>query len=192
MKKINFPRSEGVAVAREIVRVLEPCCSRLIVAGSLRRRKNEVGDVEILYIPKRVRAVDPSDLFQQTVMVNETDKVIEDLLAKEILTKRLNVNGSETWGPENKLSVHRFSGIPVDLFSTNEACWFNYVVCRTGGADTNTRIATQANKKGWKWNPYGPGFTQLPSHGHGKFRVACEQDVFSFVCLPYQEPWERL
>jgi len=44
-------------------------------------------------------------------------------------------------GPLNKLAVYVGSGIPVDLFATTEECWFNALVCRTGSAETNVKIA---------------------------------------------------
>ena len=37
------------------------------------------------------------------------------------------------------------SGIPVDFFATTEEAWFNYLVCRTGPAELNTRIASAAS-----------------------------------------------
>ncbi|MDE2021280.1 MAG: hypothetical protein KGJ13_13170, partial [Patescibacteria group bacterium] len=81
------------------------------------------------------------------------------------------------------------SGIPVDFFSTAESSWFNYLVCRTGGADNNCQIALAANRKGWKWNPYGAGFTDQ----HGQMVPARqERDVFELVGLPYRDPWDRI
>jgi DNA polymerase/3'-5' exonuclease PolX len=59
--RTKFQRSDALAVARALVGQLRPKdaaerCERVIVAGSLRRRKKEVGDVEILFIPRWVSA----------------------------------------------------------------------------------------------------------------------------------------
>jgi DNA polymerase/3'-5' exonuclease PolX len=110
------------------------------------------------------------------------------LLQSGRLAKRTNVNGSEMWGHKNKLAVHVASGIPVDLFSARLGNWFNYLVCRTGGAESNMRIASAAQAKGWKWNPYGVGFTN--ETGSDVF-VNSERDAFELVGLKYLEPWER-
>ena len=83
---------------------------------------------------------------------------------------------------------HVPSGIPVDLFATTEACWFNYLVCRTGGADNNLAICFAAQRAGWKWTPYGPGFTRGSGEVH---LVRSEREVFEFVGLPYLEPEQR-
>jgi hypothetical protein len=45
------------------------------------------------------------------------------------LQKRASEKGTFSWGPKNKLALHR-AGIPVDLFSATEDNWWNYVVCR--------------------------------------------------------------
>lgn len=64
-----------------------------------------------------------------------------------------------------------------------------YLVCRTGSAASNMRIATAAQNMGYKWQPYGAGFIHLET---GKiFPMDSEQAVFDFVNLPYAEPWER-
>lgn len=189
--KPRFLRIDALTVVRELLPLLKPRCARLIVAGSLRRGKEEVGDVEVLYIPTMVQAPDPGDMFGKVVSQNDSDLAIEDLLARGILAKRPKVTGSTTWGPLNKLAVHRASGIPVDLFATTAESWWNYLVCRTGGAISNTRIATAAQQIGWQWNPYGIGFSRPSGLGTEIRAMASEQEVFAFVGLAYQEPWQR-
>lgn len=184
MSRTKFPRSLAVQVARELTSWLTPYCERLIFAGSLRRLKAEVGDIEVLYIPKL--STEPDGLFD-TKQVNLVDRCLDDLIANGLLQKRKNVNGHETWGAKNKLAVHS-SGIGIDFFEANAANWFNYLVCRTGSALTNTRIAAAALTKGWKWHPTRDGF----SDEYGKLvRVESEQDVFRLVGLPYLEPCRR-
>jgi len=184
--KRRFPRSEAVAVARELVAVLEPVCSRLVVAGSLRRGAPLVGDVEIVYVGrKETRQV---DLFN-IESVDLAASCVEGLLSRGVLSKRLSKRGTPSWGQQNKLAVHVESGIPVDLFATTEECWFNYLVCRTGPANLNMRICTLAQRKGWQWNPYGPGFSR--PGGSEVAAVGSEREVFEFVGLDYLRPRER-
>jgi DNA polymerase/3'-5' exonuclease PolX len=183
--KKRWPRGEALEVARELCNRLKPLCERLVVAGSLRRKKADVGDVEIIYIPRL--AEDRVDFFV-TKMVSLADEEIERMLADGTLSKRPSKTGGTTWGQQNKLALHK-TGMPVDIFRTNERSWWNYLVCRTGPADSNTRIATEAKRKGWQWNPYGVGFTRL-SDGE-VLPVESEEAVFSFVGLPFLPPEER-
>jgi CheY-like chemotaxis protein len=157
------------------------------LAGSLRRRKQEVGDIEILYIPTcEVRPV-RGDMFA-TGKVDVVNEAIKSLMERGILKLREGETGHTSYGPKNKLMTHVPSGIPVDFFATVESSWFNYLVCRTGSKENNLRIATAAQDKGWRWNPYGCGF----SGPNGKtYQVTAERDVFQFVGLPYLEPKDR-
>ena len=184
--KPRFDRAAALPVARELCQALEPVTSRLIVAGSLRRRKATVGDVEILFVPRTERR--QVDLLHSHEFDLAGER-IDALLAEGVLEMRPNIAGGTSWGGKNKLAIHVASGIPVDLFTASEANWWNYLVCRTGPAESNLAIATAAQAKGWKWNSYGAGFTHLGSSE--RHAVASEAEVFEFVGLPFREPWER-
>jgi len=183
----RFSRVEATEVADDIIHRLRSSCLRICAAGSLRRGKEGVGDIEILYVPRFEDENDPGDMFRK-MTVNLADVRIECDMAG-ILERRLNSLGREMYGPLNKLMRHVASGIPVDLFSATEDNWFNYLVCRTGPADLNARIAGEAKRIGWRWHPYGSGFTALDNGQES--RVECERDVFDFVGIPYMEPGER-
>lgn len=192
--KVKYPRADAIAVARELVGLLQPCCSRLLVAGSLRRRKAEVGDVELLYIPNQVTGADPNDLFARPIQHNAVDLALGRLLDKGRMYRRLNKLGRPAWGPENKLAVHSASGIPVDLFAAHPTNWWNLTVCRTGGRQNNEDICNAAIARGWKWNPYGDGFSRPNPERNGWLLIRemhSEQEVFEWVGMDYREPWER-
>jgi DNA polymerase/3'-5' exonuclease PolX len=195
-EKRRFPRADALNVARACVAALRPACSELIIAGSLRRRKAEVGDVEVLYIPKIIEIADPEDFFGQKIKANAVDLILSALASEGLIGKRLNKDGHTTWGDRNKLAVHGQSGIPIDFFSATPENWWNLLVCRTGGAESNTAIAAKAKAAGWKWRPYGPGFSRDEPHGKGPdwstwYVVKSERAVFDFIGLKYREPWER-
>jgi DNA polymerase (family 10) len=185
-EKKRWPLLEAQIVAEALVQVLRPVCERIEIAGSVRRGKQDVGDVELLYVPRyEVRQLD----LISSGPVNLAAECIERLLAAELLGKRPSINGSTAWGEKNKLAVYLPTGIPVDLFATTPEAWCNYLVCRTGPADSNTRIATTARQKGWQWCPYDVGFRNLRT---GQMHaVQSEAEVFEFVGLPYREPWQR-
>lgn len=184
--KIRYPRAAALDVARELCVALKPVTLRLVVAGSLRRMKAEVGDVEVLFVPK----CEPRklDLFH-VGPVDLAAEMLEGLLRSGVLTKRVGKHGGTSWGEKNRLAVHVASGIPVDLFAATEANWWNYLVCRTGPAESNKRICMAAIAKGWKWNPYGQGF----SNAQSGLTVAMESEeqVFKFVELPFLPPEKR-
>lgn len=191
MSKPKFPRAVAESVALELLSAMSFASHRAVIAGSIRRLKPLVGDIELLYIP-RIEQLPARDLFGQDIPTrNLAESVIADWLARGVLKKRLNVNGSEMWGEKNKLAVHCATGIPVDLFAATEANWFNYLVCRTGPGESNIRIASAAQRKGWMWNPYGEGFSRGSGLGRERIAVTSEREVFEFVGLPYLEPEKR-
>lgn len=188
-QKPKYSYAKAIMVAVDLVSALAPFCDRITIAGSLRRRKPVVGDVEILYIGKTQTARDPKTLFG-FITENKADYKILSLETSGIFRRRLNVNGLETYGEKNKLMVHCSTGIPIDLFSATEENWWNYLVCRTGPAESNITIATAAKDKGFKWNPYGAGFSGR-LHPDKIYPMYSEREVFEFVGLGYKEPWER-
>ncbi len=186
--KPRYPLATSAEVARNLCHLLAPLCERVIIAGSIRRCKSTVGDIEILYIPRYAeRQID----LLSTTRVNLADELLDGLLDIGHLAKRLSKTGGTAWGDKNKLGVHVPSGIPVDFFATTEDAWHNYLVCRTGPAASNQRLATAARQLGYKWHPYSAGFEDL-AKGTGKIiPMTSEEAVFAFAGLPCPKPEDR-
>lgn len=188
--KRKFPYSEAIEVANKLKDYLYPFCEQIEIAGSLRRLRKYVGDIEILFVPKL--SPNPNSLFaafwgpDKAEMVDLADLTINRLVKHGILEQRKNSKGSVMWGAQNKLAIHAKSGIPVDFFSTTQERWFTSLVIRTGGKKTNIALAIGAKMHGLKLNPYGEGFTERKTGC--VIRCNSEGDVFRFAGLRYQEP----
>jgi DNA polymerase/3'-5' exonuclease PolX len=186
--KVKWPLAVARKLAEETRDYLREFCTRIEIAGSVRREKPMVGDIELVYVPRFSVEQDPRELLPKQIRINQADAALESLIAQGALERRPNRLGREAWGPEIKLARLLPSGVPIDFFSTMEKCFFNYLVCRTGSKESNMRIAMAAQDKGWKWNPFGSGF----SRGEERHAVTSEREVFEFVGLPWQEPKERV
>ena len=92
--KQRFDRAAALPVARELCQALEPVTARLIVAGSLRRRKPTVADVEILFIPRFERRRVDLLHSQDFDLAGER---IDELLGGGILAMRPNIAGGTSW-----------------------------------------------------------------------------------------------
>lgn len=185
MSKTKFPHTKALAVAQDLQAMLAPACKRIAIAGSLRRLKPEVGDIELLFIP--ILSERPDGLFD-TKVVDVCSEVVEGLVKQGILALRPNVNGSFTWGERNKLAIHVASGIPVDLFGTSEENWWVSLVIRTGSKETNLALTTGANKQNASLMAYGNGV----KWSDGTVTPATsEQHVFELCKVPYKEPAQR-
>lgn len=190
--KQKFPRAAAQVVAGELVFVLREHCEPgyCVVAGSLRRQKEEVGDVEIQFVPRMGHTSKIGRLFSEPEDL--AAKTILALCALKQLELRPNVRGVNTWGGFIKLARHTASGIPVDFFTATKENWFNYLVCRTGPAESNRAIARAAQRRGYKWKPYSPGFCRADDQTEKCVAIMhSEQEVFEFVGLEYREPKDR-
>jgi len=167
--------SQAREIAGTLKSLLEGSCERIEIAGSIRRRKWYVGDIELLCIPKFMDGVDL------------LDQALKGLLESRVLGYRRDKRGSITYGLKNKLLWHVVGGIGVDIFSTTEECWPVSLVVRTGGKQTNIRISMAAQERGYQFHAYGSGFTTP----HGEIVCRSEREVFETVGLPYRDPWER-
>jgi DNA polymerase/3'-5' exonuclease PolX len=188
----RFELAMAMKLAKRFLATLRPCCSRIEIVGSIRRRKPFVKDVELLIesLPGSIK--DPNDFFDHSIKRLAATIALDRLLKEGIIVKRPNVKGHLSWGDENKLALHVESGMPVDFFFTTEEKWFNALVVRTGPKQSNQGIAQAAINKGWHWHAYGDGFTRNEgAHSIDRHRVESEADCFHFVNLPCLAPEKR-
>jgi DNA polymerase (family 10) len=169
-----------------LIAQLQQRCQQICIAGSLRRRKVDVGDIEILYVPRMAQVHMPNELFPRTSSL--VDELFDQWLAQDFIRKRPNVNGDTTWGDKNKLAVHGHSWMPVDFFATTPDCWFVALVLRTGPKELNTKLAASALRRGMQLHAYGV----LEVTATGEVIIPrSEQEVFQRLGVPYREPAQR-
>lgn len=104
---------EALKIAESIKIKLEPYCTRIQIAGSIRRKKSQVKDIEIVAIP--------NDRFQLGLIVNKWKKVRGEVSGK--YTQRIL--------PE---------GINLDLFFATEKNWGHILAIRTGSAEFSHKV----------------------------------------------------
>jgi len=132
-------RSSGSRVLGEIYPYMESllgelerekAIKKISVAGSLRRMKETIGDVDIL------------------VATDKPEKVIESFLAI--------VRHEKVWGKgETKVSVHAEQGFDIDLRVMKEDAFGAGLQYFTGSKEHNVKLRTYAISKGYKLNEYG-------------------------------------
>ena len=115
-------------IANEVVKRLSPYCQRIEVAGSVRRKKPRVRDIDILLIPS-----DPWNLTHEIMGLGPSHAAGEKL-------KRVMVGS-----------------VQVDLYFADEKTWATLLLIRTGSASNNIRLCIVAKKKGWHLAASGDG-----------------------------------
>ena len=182
--KQRFPLSLAQIASETLVRLLEGSCERIQVAGSVRRGRSDVGDIEILAIPK---SGDSHDLFGQNVPgPSMLDERCRELIQSGHFELRPNKHGSTTFGPMNKLLVQTNTRIPVDVFTADARNWGMALMVRTGPAEWNVRMMSRFQELGMEGHAYG-GVTQ------DGMAMDCpdEETVFNLLSWDYREPHER-
>lgn len=122
---------------------LKPFCTKLNIAGSIRRQKPEVKDIEIVCLPRYITRTQ-GDLFGDVETVTE---VTPNFMAE------INGHGEVVKGkPDGKyMQIYlRFYNINLDLFMPSPDDYYRQYAIRTGSADYAARtIAAGWKKKGW-------------------------------------------
>lgn len=156
---------QALEIAEKTKALLAPHCEQIEIAGSIRRKKPFVKDIEIVAIPK------PYDigLFESgiTTVVNQWPKVRGELPCK--YTQRIL--------PE---------GIALDLFFADKDNWGLIYAMRTGSADYSHQVLGKA----WVKQGYRSVEGYLCSNGK-RIAVPEEEDLFKLIGVKYVEPEKR-
>lgn len=165
------PRERVLPIAEHIVETLRPFCQRIEIAGSLRRRRPMVGDIEIVAIPKR-----PVDLLGQ--LIPKRPDLVTEFLSGRIPTFVKN-------GP--KLKQFKYGRFMVDLSLPTAETWGEVFTIRTGSHEFNLwLVQTICPARGVKFHEgrlYGDGGRLLDTPE--------EADVFKALGLPWIPPEAR-
>jgi len=166
--KAEVPYKEAKEIADEVLRLLMPHVYRAEIAGSIRREKPIVGDIEIVAIAKPYEI----GLFESGIatVVNQWEKVKGELeYGKTKYTQRIL--------PE---------GIKLDLFFATPENWGNILAIRTGSADYSHKVLATT----WVQKGYRSENGLLIKNGI-TFEVREERDLFERLGLEYVEPKDR-
>jgi DNA polymerase/3'-5' exonuclease PolX len=186
------PLEAARAVAAALRELLAPACARIEIAGSIRRRKATVGDLELVAIPRLV-AEPAGDLWGTELRERNllADRVAELIAAGELAPREVTITRADG-SIEQARRMGRaylalvFRELPVDLFIVHPpAEWGVIFALRTGPGDWNIRLVSECRRylrrvaSGQVLTAAGP--------------IACpeEADFFRALGQPWVEPWER-
>lgn len=186
----KFPYQHARELALRYMESLMPYCERIEIAGSIRRKKAEVGDIELVAIPKTDIV---ADMFGHPLNLSS---------ALDTQTKRLAIS----WGAvviKNGPRYKKFAlaeGLALDLFIVMPpANWGVIFTIRTGPGEFSNALVTPRNQR-TKEGRRGllPSWARV-DEGHVKHRetgkpvgpMPEERDFFKFCELEYILPEER-
>lgn len=163
--------NQATEIAERIRSELAPFCDRIEIAGSIRRRKPEVGDIEIVAIPKRV---EEGMLFSNIVTHPKFCILVNRWPA---------VKGKPTGKYTQRILPE---GIKLDLFMADADNWGLIFAIRTGSAAFSHKVLAT----GW----VRAGYHSIGGHLSDFYKIIPareERDLFDLIGIPWKEPWER-
>jgi DNA polymerase/3'-5' exonuclease PolX len=165
---------EAKLIAEKYLQILKPVCERIEIAGSIRREKKFINDIELVCIPSTIKIED--GLFgYKDERSPEFIKLVDSFV-------RVKGNGA---GKYSKLLLPE--GINLDLFMTTKDQWGVIFMIRTGSAVFSQRMVTECKQNGYYVED---GFLWRKKDN---VMIPCpeEEDFFRITKLPYINPYAR-
>jgi DNA polymerase (family 10) len=164
----KYPYDFAINIANQLVAELKPHCERIEIAGSLRRKKKEVGDIELVLIPKPYEI----GLFCSGIAM--------------VLGQYKNVKGQLNYGACKYTQRIHTSGMKIDIFMPTKNNWGNILAIRTGSDGFSFGVLAY----GWK----KAGFTSVDGYltKDGMQYFAPEEEDFFRLCgVAWRPPEQR-
>ena len=176
MSPPNLPRiplAQAERIATVVAERLDPLCSRIAIAGSIRRRRQSVGDIDLVVIPR--------DLAALVARLNQSTRLVSGKDSNQIRI----------------MTVPKLGDVQLDIFVAHEGKsglfggqpgnWGSLLLCRTGSPRHNIRICARAKENGFSWHPY-----QGVKNAQGDIIVSeTEEQIYAALGLPFIDPINR-
>ena len=154
-----------------IVQQLTPLCERVELAGSLRRGKELVGDIDLVLLPRPCHAEACRMRIKQATTVEKDGQ--QNLIVR--LSNGVQVDVFFARQPETDLLGNETPGNFGSL-----------LLCRTGSKEHNIFVAERAKRRGWHWDPYQGLFNEAQ-----KLVATGEREILEALDLGWIEPSRR-
>jgi len=155
-------------LAEKIVATISHLCEKIEVAGSIRRKKAEVGDIDIVVIPKPF-------MWGRIPIVMRSE-----------LDAKPGIGGSELIRMYVPFANSPDGQAQVDFYAAKRETWGVILLIRTGSTDHNIRLCTHAKALG-----------MMLSASRGVLEKGMviasktEEEIFKALILPYVSPGDR-
>lgn len=194
---MQLKQAQNIAVG--LCYKLQPFCDRLNIAGSIRRGKADVKDIEIVAQPKLVH-VKSADLFGE----GKTTALVNDAYKEAVLSSGKVIKGQPTG---RYMQIALPEGVNLDLFMPAPSDYFRQYAIRTGDSQYSAIIiACGWIKLGWCGTEDGLRKIEEcnKKSDNGKGRWVCdipnptlppvwesEEAFFEWLKVPYKKPMYR-
>jgi DNA polymerase/3'-5' exonuclease PolX len=175
---------EAIRIAEGVKAKLDVHCERIEIAGSVRRRKLEVGDIEIVAIPRSF--IEAPDLLMPDSGVRRRSRGF----ALTVCGLGRIVKGNPREGKYIQIETRAADGpvIKIDLFTATAENWGLIYAIRTGSAQFSHSVLAC----GWVSHGYHSEGGMLRRKSGEVVAVPEERDLFRLAGVAWVEPEARL
>lgn len=182
---------EARSIAERLVDAMRPHCRQIEIAGSIRRCKENVKDIEIVAVPDWQEKEVDQGLFTEMALVNP----LHDWASTKVAPLGLQwikpgTSVIEEWPvrPDGKYwrGYLPLYDIKVDVFLATPANWGGIFLIRTGSAEFTTAVMGRALRLGMRFEG---GY--LKDRNGERTAMLTEEAVFEALGLQFIDPSER-
>jgi len=164
---------DAIKLAERIKGVLAPFCERIEIAGSIRRARPHVNDIDLVVLPK-----------DETGLRATLRKcpVVTDGKQMMVVKSREGIQ-IDVW------FAHNGTG---DMFAQEPSNWGSLLLCRTGSKEHNVHLCQLAQKLGLKWET-SRGLVKTEDGGQRTEVIASltEEEIFRALGMEFVPPAMR-
>ena len=165
---------EAQQLAAKILYTIDPLCERTAIVGSVRRRRPEVHDIDIVVIPK------PFMWGRIPILMRSELGAIQGIAGPELIRMYVPFLTSCPYQDNSERRVQ------VDFYAATAQTWGVILLIRTGSTDHNIRLCTHAKALG-----------MMLSASRGVIEKGVvvasktEEEIFKALILPHVAPGDR-
>lgn len=172
-----IPWERAHPLAHRLVEILTPFCARCCVAGSMRRHRPMVADIDLVILTE-----------DRAQVAREMEKIADPILGgadADAQNLIYEINAGKLKGFQVDLFFAR--GDISDLAGITPGNWGTLFLCRTGSTQHNIAFAQRAKRLMMKWQPYEGVMDQM-----GRvIGSRTEEEVYEALGLPWLDPDAR-
>lgn len=161
--------------AEKVREALAPFCERIEVAGSVRRARPFVNDLDFVVLATPYQLI---SFRQRASAMSTVVKSGDDIY---IIRQKdgLQIDFYFARGPQN------------DLLETKPGNWGTVMLCRTGSKEHNIHLAQQAQRLGYKWETMLGVTLAVDMSGRTVLASETEEDIFKALEMDFIQPEDR-
>jgi DNA polymerase (family 10) len=167
--------ARAALIATKICTGIQPMCERVEIAGSIRRARPEVNDIDLVILAHQTQLAAIHARFRKS--------------CTPVTTGLLNCIYRLRLPDQVEVQIDLFFARPPlkELLQTVPGNFGSLLLCRTGSKEHNIHLVEHAKRRGLQWKPYEGVFD-----GDGYCLASeTEESIFDALNLPFIPPERR-